>query len=51
MDDPEFQYTTEGAENVFTININLEDNTSYYWRVDTLRDGDLYTGDIWMFRT
>ena len=51
MDDPQFQYSTEGAGNVFTLDIQLEDNASYFWRVDTLRDELAYKGDIWMFRT
>ncbi|MFC5050760.1 tandem-95 repeat protein [Rubritalea spongiae] len=42
------------AENIVTLSefVTVEDNTTYYWRVDTvLEDSSVVTGDVWSFTT
>ena len=53
MDSEEFQYSTDGEENVFQVGVGLpiEDGQQYYWRVDSQRGGNVFKGDVWMFRT
>ena len=53
MDSEEFQYSTDGEENVFQVGLGLpiEDGQQYYWRVDSQRGGNVFKGDVWMFRT
>ena len=53
MDSEEFQYRTDGEENVFQVGVGLpiEDGQQYYWRVDSQRGGNVFKGDVWMFRT
>lgn len=39
------------ANNIFTPSSQFEENTVYYWRVDTTLDGNIHTGEITMFDT
>jgi hypothetical protein len=49
-DDPEFQYSAPEGLNVFQLTA-LEDGLKYFWRVDAVRDGHVFKGDIWRFHT
>ena len=53
MDSEEFQYSTGQGENIFQLGVGLviQDDMEYYWRVDSQRDGQVFKGDVWMFRT
>ena len=53
MDSEEFQYSSGALENMFQLGIGLtiQDGVEYYWRVDSQRDGHVFKGDVWMFRT
>jgi len=50
---PEYQYNTEGEENVFHLEsqLDIEPGGKYFWRVDAERNGNVYKGDVWMFQT
>ena len=39
----------EGEENM--VAVELESNMTFFWRVDSTREGFLYTGDTWTFST
>lgn len=43
-------YRGEVNNNIFTPS-ELETGTTYYWRVDVVRDGEITTGDVWSFST
>ena len=53
MDSEEFEYSSGPGENVFQLGVGLtiQDGMEYYWRVDSQRDGHVFKGDVWMFRT
>jgi len=54
LDDPEFQYSTQdGQMNVFWwgSGVNMEHGREYFWRVDAEKNGQVYKGEVWMFRT
>jgi hypothetical protein len=46
--DLEFQYSKVEERNVFQLP-PLEDGLKYFWRVDAVRDGHVFKGDIWRF--
>ena len=45
-----FQITLNGDENIFALP-TLSPDTEYYWRVDAVRGGYVYKGDVWSFYT
>ena len=46
--DPEFKLFKLEEHNVFQLP-SLEDGLQYFWRVDAVRGGRIFKGDIWMF--
>merc|ERR1719348_302416 len=49
MEDPEFLYILE-EENIVVLP-ELEPDSLYFWRVDTIRNELTYKGDVWSFYT
>jgi hypothetical protein len=45
---PEFRQTFEAPNNVFEPGV-LEPGQTYYWRVDSIRAGEIVRGDVWYF--
>jgi len=46
----DLQQSLQGEENIMVL-AGLGEDTQYFWRVDSQRGGDVYTGDIWNFYT
>jgi hypothetical protein len=46
--DPEFRKTFNGRENIFEPG-ELESGRTYYWRIDSIRDGKKIKGSTWKF--
>jgi hypothetical protein len=47
-DSPEFRQTFEAPNNIFGPGV-LEPGQTYYWRVDSIRAGEIVRGDVWYF--